>query len=121
MENIEKFKEEIKKQLLNVKLMSNKDIRYKKYYNMTEEEKDKDNPFVIEYYDPTKDETYFKILEFIDGYKTINGYVYYIICECPSYNDSEIKEMKIEYWNDGDFHIFADYTTTEYWGNINNI
>ena len=121
MKNIEKFTEEIKKQLLNVKLMSNKDIRYKKYYNMKEEEKDKDNPFVIDYYDPYKDDTYFRILEFNYGYKTINGYVYYIICECPSYNDSEIMEMQIEYWNDGDFHIFADYTTTEYWGNINNI
>ena len=119
MENIEKFAEEIKKQLLNVKLMHNKDIRFKKYYNMTEEEKD--DPFGIEYYDPYKDETYFRILEFKDGYKTINGYVYYIICECPSYNDSLIFEMQIEYWNDGDFHIFADYTTTEYWGNINNI
>ena len=119
MENIENFVEEIKKQLLNVKLMSNKDIRCKKYYNMKEEEKD--NLFVIDYYDPYKDETYFKILEFKDGYKFINGYVYYIICECPSYNDSEILEMKLEYWKDGDFHIFSDYTTTEYWGNINNI
>ena len=119
MENIEKFAEEIKKQLLNVKIMHNTDIRFKKYYNMTEEEKD--DPFGFECYDPYKDETYFRILEFKDGYKTINGYVYYIICECPSYNDSLILEMQIEYWNDGDFHIFSDYTTTEYWGNINNI
>ena len=119
MENIEKFGEEIKKKLLNVKIMKNTDIRYKKYYNMTEEEKE--NPFGLEYYDPTKDDSYFKILEFKHGYNAINGCVYYIICEFTSCNDSEVFEMEIQYWNDGDIHIFADYTVLEYWGNINNI
>ena len=100
MKNIEKDKEEIKKQLLNVKLMYNTNIRLKKYYDI-------------------KEDSYFKIVEFKDGSSFNGGYRFYIICETTVRKDNpEIMEMKVDFYDDGDYHIFCDYSYIEYWGKI---
>lgn len=112
MKNIEKFAEEIKKQLLNVKLMSRDDIRLLNYKKPEEE-----NPF-IEYYDPTKDESYFKIVEFKDGYEFRGGYTLFITCELHRYRKPEIHEMDVDFYNDGTFKVFSHYISFEYWGKI---
>ena len=111
MKNIKKVKEEIKKQLINVKLMCRDDRR-----NLYNQPKDVDEDSFMMPYDPSKDDSYFKIIEFNDDYKISDGY--YIICEVKKWETPEIMEMKIEFDNDGYFHIYADYTLADYYGKI---
>ena len=94
MKNIEKVKEEIKKQLLNVKLMRS---NVKSKYN-----------------------TYFKIVKFKDGYEYKYGDAYriYITCEHDQWARPELWEMIIEFWTDGEYHIFCDFSVEDYWGKI---
>ena len=109
MENIEKIKEEIKKQLLNVKIMTITDSRWKDNYNIT----DPDDP-------KNKYNTYFKIVKFKDGYEYKYGDAYriYITCEHDQWARPELWEMQIEFWADGEFHIFCDFSVEDYWGKI---
>ena len=111
MKNIEKFTEEIKKQLLNVKLMGRDNRRY--LYNQP----DDDSPFVTRI-DHSKDETYVKIVEFKYGYEYKDGYTFHIMCEDHTWKKPELHEMKIEFDNDGYFIISGIYITFEYWGKI---
>ena len=115
MKNFETFTEEIKKQLLNVKIMNNTDFRYKKYYNMTEEERHGE---FITLYDPTKDKSYFKIVEFKYGYEYKGGCTFHIMCEVHSWKKPELQEMKMEIYEDGEYVISGVYISFEYWGKI---
>ena len=91
MKNFETFTEEIKKQLLNVKLMYNTNIRLIKYYDI-------------------KEDSYFTIVDFKDGHSFNGGYSFYIICETTVRKDNpEIMEMKVDFYDYGDYHIFCDY------------
>ena len=72
MKNIENFKEEIKKQLLNVKLMGRDNRSH--LFNQP----DDDNPFVKPI-DHSKDDSYVKIVEIKDGYEYSGGYRFYIM------------------------------------------
>ena len=112
MKNIEKFTEEIKKQLLNVKLMGRDDRRY--LYNNQPEY---DNPFVTPI-DRTKDESYVKIIEFKDGYECRDIYYTSVICEVKRWFKPEISEMQIEINRDGHFIISGVYISYEYWGKL---
>ena len=113
MENTEKFVEEIKKQLLNVKLMGRDDIR-----NLNYKKPEEENPFFIEYYDPAKDKTYVKMIEFKYGYAYNGGYTAHAICEVKRWRKPEISEMEIEFDNDGYFTISGVYISFEYCGKI---
>ena len=113
MKNIEKVNEEIKNKLLNVKLMGRNDIR-----NLNYKKPEEENPFIIEYYDPTKDESYVKIIEFKYGYVYKGGYTAYAICEVKRCSKPEISEMKIEFDNDGYFIISGVNISFEYCGKI---
>ena len=115
MKNFETFTEEIKKQLLNVKIMGRDDIRN---LNYKKPEDDEENPFIISYYDPTKDDSYFKIVEFKYGYEYKGGCTFHIMCEVNRWKKPELQEMKMEIYEDGEYNISGVYISFEYWGKI---
>ena len=99
MENIEKIAEEIINKLLNVKLMCSDDLKHS--YNNTE--------------DANK---YFKIVDLGIGYRTIDGYEYYITCETNRWGDPKNMKMKIDIYIDGYFNIYGNYKLIKYWGKL---
>lgn len=111
MKNFETFTEEIKKQLLNVKIMGRDNRSY--LYNQPED----DNPFVKPI-DPTKDKSYFKIVEFKYGYEYKGGCTFHIMCEVHRWKKPELQEMKMEIYEDGEYVISGVYISFGYWGKI---
>lgn len=100
MENVEKFAEEIINKILNVKLMCSDDLKHS--YNQPE--------------DVNK---YFKIVDVGIGYEFHGIYNYNITCETNRWGDPKHMTMKIEFDEDGYFHIYGNYKLIQYWGKIN--
>ena len=111
MKNIEKIKEEIKKQLLNVKLIG-RDNRIHLYNQPA------DDSTFVKPIDRNEDKSYVKIIEFKDEYVCSDVYYAHVICEVKRWTKPEISEMKIEFDSDGYFIISGVYITFEYWGKI---
>ena len=98
MDNTENFVEEIKNKLLNVKLMSRNDLKHS--------------------YDKDEDDKYFKIVKFGNGYESCGIYYYDIVCEINRWGDPKQMDMKIDFDEDGYFHMYGNYKLIEYCGKI---